>query len=112
MSEPKFTKGPWRFTRVGIRGEVPGCHMDVLLSDTTQNAVAHKKFFLCYSPGAIDCEFVPARSFGIIEADANLITAATDLYEALSNIENDDGSIPPAIWKIRNAALAKARGEA
>lgn len=34
-----------------------------------------------------------------------------ELYEALASIENDDGSIPPAIWDMRNAALAKARGE-
>lgn len=43
--------------------------------------------------------------------DGPLISAAPDMYEALSAIENDDGSIPPAIWKMRNNALAKARGE-
>ena len=36
---------------------------------------------------------------------------AVGLYEALASIENDDGRIPQAIWDMRNAALAKARGE-
>jgi hypothetical protein len=44
-------------------------------------------------------------------ANAHLIAAAPDLYDALASIENDDGSIPAAIWAARNAALKKARGE-
>ena len=34
-----------------------------------------------------------------------------DLLAALESIENDDGRIPQAIWDMRNAAIAKARGE-
>jgi len=45
------------------------------------------------------------------EADAHLIAAAPELYEALDNLENDDGSIPDHAWKLVQAALAKARGE-
>ena len=37
--------------------------------------------------------------------------AAPELYEALASIENDNGTIPEAIWNMRNSALAKARGE-
>jgi hypothetical protein len=33
-----------------------------------------------------------------------------DLLAALESIENDDGRIPQAIWDMRNAAIAKARG--
>ena len=44
-------------------------------------------------------------------ANAHLIAAAPDLYEALASIENDDGRIPAAIWAMREAALKKARGE-
>ena len=44
-------------------------------------------------------------------ANAHLMEAARDMYEALRSIENDDGSIPEAIWELRNKALAKARGE-
>ena len=43
-------------------------------------------------------------------AIGHLIAAAPQMFEALENIENDDGRIPPAIWKLRNDALAKARG--
>lgn len=50
-------------------------------------------------------------SGGISIANARLMAAAPDLYEALSNIENDDGRIPSTIWDMRNAALAKADGK-
>lgn len=43
-------------------------------------------------------------------ADASLISAAPDLLEALRSIENDSGTIPQAIWDLRNAAIAKAEG--
>ena len=39
-----------------------------------------------------------------------LLAAAPIMLEALENIENDDGSIPEEIWKMRNAAITKARG--
>lgn len=41
----------------------------------------------------------------------NLLAAAPLLLEVVRSIENDDGHIPAAIWKLRNEALAKARGE-
>jgi len=40
-----------------------------------------------------------------------MIAQNADLLEALENIENDNGSIPKAIWDMRNAAIAKAKGE-
>ena len=40
--------------------------------------------------------------------DAVAIAAAPDLLEALKSIENDDASIPPRIWMMRNEAIAKA----
>jgi hypothetical protein len=45
------------------------------------------------------------------EANAKLIAAAPLLLEALQNIENDDGSIPATIWKLRNDAINKALGD-
>ena len=45
------------------------------------------------------------------EANAQLISAAPDLFEALINIENDDNRIPETIWEMRNKALNKALGE-
>ena len=45
------------------------------------------------------------------KANARLISAAPDLFEALINIENDDNRIPATIWKMRNKALNKALGE-
>ena len=45
------------------------------------------------------------------KANAQLISAAPDLFEALLNIENDDNKIPATIWEMRNKALNKALGE-
>ena len=43
-------------------------------------------------------------------ANAQLISAAPDLLEALMNIENDNGNIPESIWQMRNKAINKALG--
>ena len=89
MSE-KWTKGPWRVYPPGA--SVP--HYDVcarVVSDRPSGRAVH------YDP--------------ISDADAHLIAAAPDLYEALASIENDDGRIPAAIWAKREAALKKARGD-
>ena len=45
------------------------------------------------------------------KANAKLISAAPDLFDALINIENDDNRIPATIWEMRNKALNKALGE-
>jgi hypothetical protein len=44
-------------------------------------------------------------------ANAQLVSAAPDLLEALQNLENDDGKIPDHAWKIVQAAIAKSTGE-
>ena len=44
------------------------------------------------------------------KANAKLISAAPEMFEALLNIENDDNSIPKTIWDLRNAAIKKALG--
>jgi hypothetical protein len=51
------------------------------------------------------------------EADAHLIAAAPDLYDALATIEtiltieNDAGQVPDWLWEKIQAALRKARCE-
>lgn len=42
--------------------------------------------------------------------DARLIAAAPLMYEALANLENDDGSIPAHAWQLVQAALDAAGG--
>jgi hypothetical protein len=64
----------------------------------------------------IGLESYQLRYTGEAESEvANAILAIeaqnADLLEALENIENDDGSIPKAIWDMRNAVIAKAKGE-
>ena len=99
MSEAKFTKGPWtiesddleRECYRSISGKGHGALADVVWQMEDDKNTGHR------SPKC--------------EANAHLIAAAPELYEALASIENDDGSIPASIWEMRNAALAKARGE-
>lgn len=46
------------------------------------------------------------------EQDARLIAAAPLMYEALANLENDDGkNMPDTAWKLVQDALSAARGE-
>lgn len=44
-------------------------------------------------------------------ANAQLMAAAPDMYEALSSLENDSNQMPDFMWDIVQAALKKARGE-
>lgn len=41
-------------------------------------------------------------------ANARLISAAPRMYEALENLENDDGAIPEHAWQLVKAALDAA----
>ncbi|WP_424493936.1 hypothetical protein [Salinimicrobium sp. GXAS 041] len=55
-----------------------------------------------YYGGYLICESVAN------DKHVKLISAAPDLLEALLNIENDNNSIPKAIWEMRNKAIKKA----
>lgn len=79
----EFTKGPW----MAVFDDELGAY--VASTDTTYDIVCH-----------------------VHEANAHLIAAAPDLYEALDAIIVDDtwGLDHPVYMKCR-AALAKARGE-
>jgi hypothetical protein len=44
-------------------------------------------------------------------ANARLISAAPDLLEALTNLENDGGSIPSHAWNLCQTAISKATGK-
>ena len=61
------------------------------------------------------CKLTYGRAYDSTEEEmhynAQLISAAPDLFEALINIENDDNRIPATIWEMRNKALNKALGE-
>ncbi len=109
MSDTKFTPGPWVAMngRSDIFGPLGGDSGDGWKADDTDGwKVAEVGSYMTLSEGQ-DTELGEECR----QANARLIAAAPELYEALASIENDDGSIPQAIWDMRNAALAKARGE-
>lgn len=43
--------------------------------------------------------------------DLSLIAAAPEMYDALKTLENDNGAIPPWLWDLIQAAIAKAEGK-
>lgn len=88
MSEAKHTKGDWRYSHA--KGQA-------------------KKYVMC---DGLRIATVPINS-GKTDAKANahIISAAPEMLQALLSIENDDGTIPEAIWELRNKAIAKALGE-
>lgn len=53
--------------------------------------------------------FLPHDQNGAANASL-IIAAAPDMLEALQNLENDNGAIPPHAWALVQAAIAKATG--
>ena len=96
MSE-KFTKGPWKAT------------YDSQLQALIQIYSTEDRIMVAVLPDRGTVEAMPE-----IEANANLIAAAPDMYEALETIERVAGigmmEDDPARVKARDA-LRKARGE-
>jgi len=45
------------------------------------------------------------------KANAHLIAAAPEMYEALKNLENDNGAIPNKAWSLIQKAIEKAEGK-
>ena len=87
----KFTKGKWIETiHDYIKGEI---------------------FIYCNEKPIIRIAINNYSKKSEAKANAQLISAAPDLFEALINIENDDKRIPATIWEMRNKALNKALGE-
>ena len=97
MSEPKFTKGPWKAT------------YDSQLQAAIEIYNTEDRIMVAVLPDRGTVEAMPE-----IEANANLIAAAPDMYEALETIERVAGigmmEDDPARVKARDA-LRKARGE-
>ena len=109
MSEAKFTKGPWRATGTyGDASSEPGCVYSPAISyEPKGNMIASMTGYFGKN-GQI--------------ANAHLIAAAPELYEALRMAANDlntaahflpdTGLALLETVKQAHAALAKARGEA
>lgn len=97
MSEPKFTKGPWKYKTY------PNARVD---SKTCIESNEHRICLIKHTP-----------HYGNVEANAQLISGAPDLYEALVECEklvNDNCVEWDKIPKIKNKikqALSRARGE-
>lgn len=98
MIKTKFTSGPWEIEGYAIEGPAyPG--------DPKRPTIM----------GGEDREWcvaiVQTDHEKPYEANAHLIAAAPELYEMLSSIENDNGSIPQGFWNEMQRVLRKARGE-
>ncbi len=93
MSETKWTPGPWELA------DKYNC-TDVRAVD---------------GPYVADCNASAAIDWRTKEANARLIAAAPELYEALENLrklyDTDEGCRSMPEYQAAIAALAKARGE-
>ena len=96
MSEAKFTKGEW------IIGKTEDDYKALSIDIECSGGLTE----LASISGVIDCRYECEES----KANANLMSAAPNMLEALLSIENDNGAIPEAIWDLRNKAIAKALG--
>lgn len=102
MSEAKFTPGPWHVGPVD----------DTRVEDSYGNEVAQ-----------IDGDYNHPDTWPIMEANAHLIAAAPDLYEALETLMEeyskvireykglDVGSCGDVAYDVAGVALARSRGE-
>ena len=81
----KFTKGDWSENKGSI----------VSNADVVGNIIC-------------DCPFGFEESMEQWQYNKKLIISAPKLFEALISIENDNGSIPKAIWDLRNEAIKLA----
>lgn len=96
----KFTKGEW----ICIDGTTVG--EQILFVHAVESGV--NKGIVCRLTKQVDTHI----NLSLEDvANAHLIAAAPKMFQALLSIENDNGSIPEAIWDLRNEAIAKARGE-
>ena len=97
MTEWKWTKGPWVITDMGtLISEGGNVNHPIEVAGLN---IAHFSRYECKTHQS---------------ANANLIAAAPDLYEALENllnVINGDGGTKPDARELCHAALAKARGE-
>jgi hypothetical protein len=102
----KHTKGPWSLKRVNTSAGTCfkiGVFPSLGVYDETSACV--------YVDNVREPDYGYSLVGDELAANAHLIAAAPELLEALESIENDDRRIPAAIWALRNAAIAKARGE-
>lgn len=110
MNETKFTPGPWNVWIGSGDWGMPITHTVYVGSDPYNN-VGEICSIYSVQPYCAGASKKDKQRHLEGRANAHLIAAAPDLYEALDNLENDDGSIPDHAWKLVQAALAKARGE-
>lgn len=98
---PNTTPGPWHVFDTGYQSDVPGWpHYSIGIEEFETHAEVR--------PGCGEVLEAGAD----MEANAHLIAAAPLMYEALANLENDDGkNMPDTAWQLIQDALKAARGE-
>ena len=93
MSEPKFTPKPWKVYTAKAGHKVIG------IGDANGEGITDSGFGV-WRGGSAEAE-----------ANAHLISAAPDLYEALRDLVRTGGDDHmPGYWEAAEAALAKAEG--
>lgn len=100
-AETKWTPGPWSCMS---ESAYKGVYVDDCVHSVSKRA--GKADIICLSPSHEEYEL----SAAMWDANARLIAAAPDLYEALQRL--DQFGHTDATWDYALRAMAKARGEA
>ena len=102
MNEPRFTPGPWEFLEAYSHDDEYSASRPLTVCSDSNDDLAN-----VFSSN--DSTVSIARDQAI--ANAHLIAAAPDLYEALAVVVQEWGRPYSPDWNRARAALAKARGE-
>ena len=112
MKETKFTKGPWCVTSNSAGS------LEVVMSVNGVPVSFNGDAYLCISPTSSNGDYEDCTHGATATANANLIAAAPEMYEALElmlgQFDSEVDCINEADYiaiKAANDALAKARGE-
>lgn len=113
MSETKWTPGPWAISGLSMNDgsiSIGQAELRIVIAYAT-NAASFGDFVSAAIRGRRD--FGAPDTAATQWANAHLITAAPDLYEALEEMLGEGpGRPPPATCERARTALRKARGEA
>ena len=104
MSE--YTKGPWKLK------PARNMHYTAKVKGRDYEATMQKCYYVEGEQHDIHVDTFVADIIidPGMEANANLIKAAPDMYEFIASLGNDDNQMPGFMWDLRNTVLRKAEG--
>ena len=105
----KFTPGKWEYSHRLIPNDPDGMYATQVYTPDGKTIATLSWYAMPAQREFVDGE--PNIVTGTYrDGNARLVSAAPDMLEALSNLENDNNSIPEHAWKLVQDAIRKATG--